>query len=193
MLLPDDSYVLSMTYRLIDRIPTLEEHRSLSERVGWGSVFRWDAIAASLAGTCCGAVATIDDGTVIGMGRVIGDGAYFFYLQDLAVDPTHQGRGVGSQLVQRLVEQVKILAGGDAFIGLFATSVAAPLYRRAGFDDQTPMQGMWQMARDHRIGDDSACPPSRRHVHAPQSSGLRSSPSARTPFGVQHAIRRHRT
>ena len=149
MLLPDDGYVLSMTYCFIDRIPTLEEHRSLSERVCWGSAFRWEAMSASLAGTCCGAVATIDDGTVIGMGRVIGAGAYFFYLQDLAVDPTQQGRGVGSQLVQRLVEQVKILAGGDAFIGLFATAVAAPLYRRAGFDDQTPMQGMWQMARVH--------------------------------------------
>src|ERR1035437_9043043 len=29
--------------------------------------FRWEAMSASLAGTCCGVVATSDDGTVIGI------------------------------------------------------------------------------------------------------------------------------
>ena len=56
-----------MTYRFVDRIPTLDEHQSLSELVGWRSAFPWEAMSASLAGTCCGAVATSDDDTVIGI------------------------------------------------------------------------------------------------------------------------------
>src|SRR5664280_2173420 len=56
-----------MTCRFVDRIPTVDEDQSLSKLVGWRSAFRWEAISASLAGTRCGAVATSDDVTVIGI------------------------------------------------------------------------------------------------------------------------------
>ncbi len=130
-----------------DRVPAPHEHRALAERVGWTDAFRWEAMAASLAGSCCGTVATTPDGTVVGMGRVVGDGAFFFYLQDLAVDPEHRARGIGRELTERLLAQVHVIAGGDAFVGLFATEEAVALYRLAGFDDQTQMRGMWQVVR----------------------------------------------
>ena len=136
---------MEITYT--DRVPTPQEHRTLAARVGWTDAFRWDAMPASLAGSCCGCVATTPGGTLVGMGRVVGDGAFFFYLQDIAVDPEHRGRGIGGELTDRLLAQVRTLAGGDAFIGLFATDAALSLYRRAGFDDQTRMRGMWQIAR----------------------------------------------
>lgn len=134
---------MEITYT--NRVPTPQEHRALGERVGWADTFRWDAMPASLAGSCCGTVAVTSDGTVVGMGRVVGDGAFFFYLQDLAVDPEHRARGIGRELTERLLAQVRVIAGGDAFLGLFATESAVPLYRRAGFDDQTQMRGMWQI------------------------------------------------
>ncbi len=136
---------MQITYT--DRVPTLLEHRALAERVGWTDAFRWEAMPASLAGSCTGTVATTPDGTVVGMGRVVGDGAFFFYLQDIAVDPQHGGRGIGSEITERLLAQVRDMAGGDAFVGLFATEAAATLYRRAGFDDKTQMRGMWQIVR----------------------------------------------
>lgn len=136
---------MEITYT--DRVPTLQEHRALAERVGWTDAFRWGAMPASLAGSCAGTVATTPGGTVVGMGRVVGDGAFFFYLQDIAVDPEHGGRGIGRELTERLLTQVRVIAGGDAFVGLFATEAAATLYRRAGFDDQTQMRGMWQIVR----------------------------------------------
>jgi ribosomal protein S18 acetylase RimI-like enzyme len=102
---------------------------------------------ASLAGSCAGIVATTPEGTVLGMGRVVGDGAFFVYLQDIAVDPQPEGSGIGREITGRLLAQVRVIAGGDAFVGLFATEAGATLYRRAGFDDQTQMRGMWQIVR----------------------------------------------
>jgi len=37
-----------MTYRFVDRIPTLVEHQRLGELVGWRRAFRWEAMSASL-------------------------------------------------------------------------------------------------------------------------------------------------
>ena len=134
---------MALTY--VERVPTYEEHRALAERVGWRDAFRWEAIPGSLAGSCCGVV-VIDDGRVVGMGRAVGDGAFFFYLQDIAVDPDRRREGIGREITRRLVAQVHRMAGGDAFIGLFATDEAVGLYRAMGFDDAS-MHGLWQVVR----------------------------------------------
>ncbi|MGB7980765.1 MAG: GNAT family N-acetyltransferase [Candidatus Nanopelagicales bacterium] len=134
---------MGITY--IDRVATAEEHRLLAERVGWADAFPWEAMPGSLAGSYCGTVALTGDAQVVGMGRAVGDGAFFFYLQDIAVDPEYQALGIGGELIRRLIDQVRGLTGGEAFIGLFATDAAIPLYRRAGFDDQGPLSGMWQV------------------------------------------------
>jgi len=83
------------TYVFDNRIPTLPEHRFLSDQVGWADSFRWSAMAASLAGSCCGTVVFTPSGHMVGMGRVVGDGAFFFYLQDIAVAPEHRDAGLG--------------------------------------------------------------------------------------------------
>ena len=136
-----------MSYTVIDRVATPEEHRMLADAVGWQGGFRWEAMPASLAGSCCGVVVTDLDGTAVAMGRAIGDGAFFFYLQDIAVHPGHQGKGLGRMVTGRLLRNIKDLAGGDAFVGLFATDPAVALYQREGFDDRSDMVGMWRMLR----------------------------------------------
>ena len=68
------------------------------------------------------------------MGRVVGDGGKFFYIQDLVVRPEHQGRGIGRRIVRRLVAAVEVAAPSSPFIGVFATPEAIPLYRELGMD-----------------------------------------------------------
>ncbi len=115
-----------------DRLPTVTEFGDLFESVGWP---RYDAAstAAALEGSLCGTVA-LSDGKVVAMGRVVGDGGQFFYIQDVIVRPGYQGRGIGRQLVCRLMSAIEEMAPGSPFIGVFATPEAIPLYRKLGLE-----------------------------------------------------------
>ncbi|GAB4575002.1 MAG: GNAT family N-acetyltransferase [Anaerolineae bacterium] len=131
-------------YALIERVPTTEEHRALFEAVGWHP-YTPQETAIALANSLHGVVAVVD-GHTIGMGRVIGDGGKFFYIQDFAVRPEHQGQGIGQAMLNRLLAFIQANAPGEPFVGLFATQAAIPLYRKYGFEPRTEvLSGMWMI------------------------------------------------
>ena len=127
-------------WRLERRVATPGEHRRLAEAVGWGEAFDWASLPASLDRSLAGVVA-IAGGNVVGMGRLVGDGVMYFYVQDVAVEPAWQGRGVGQAIVEALLAWIAATAPATAFVGLFATAEAMPLYRRNGFGTDG-LQGM---------------------------------------------------
>jgi GNAT superfamily N-acetyltransferase len=132
----------SAGWRLERRMATPAEHRRLAEAVGWGDAFDWPTLPASLDASLFGVVALTGDDAV-GMGRLVGDGVKYFYVQDVAVDPAWQGRGVGQAIVDALLAWIGEVAPSTAFVGLFATEGAMPLYRRNGFGTE----GLKGMAR----------------------------------------------
>jgi GNAT superfamily N-acetyltransferase len=133
------------TYTLLDRVPTPGEHRRLAEAVGWAHAFEWETMPVSLRASLAGVVA-LEGGQAIGMGRLVGDGVKYFYVQDLAVLPAHQGHGIGTALLHRLLDHAARTAPATAFVGLFAADGAVPLYQREGF---TPgdMTGMFRLVK----------------------------------------------
>ncbi|MCS0589578.1 GNAT family N-acetyltransferase [Massilia norwichensis] len=70
-----------------------------------------------------------DDGSLVGTGRVLGDGVDAAYLCDVAILPSHQGRGLGKAIVARLVEQAR----GHRKIILYAVPGKEAFYARFGF------------------------------------------------------------
>jgi GNAT superfamily N-acetyltransferase len=133
-----------VSYDFDDRVPTPAEHRGLSDSVGWTDAFAWEAVPASLAASFCGVVVT-HDGEPVAMGRVIGDGAHYFYVQDVAVHPDHQGRGLGREIIRRLVAAVDASAPAKAFVGLFAAGSSTPFYAEHGFAEHPGMTGMFRV------------------------------------------------
>jgi GNAT superfamily N-acetyltransferase len=133
-------------YRLVDRVATLEEYRHICTEVGWAEVMNFDAAATALPRSLYGVVAVLDN-QVVGMGRIVGDGAIFYYLQDVAVLPEHQGLGLGTQIVDRLVTLVRANAPEKAFFGVFAAEGTLPFYQRFGFDQHPALTGMFQVVR----------------------------------------------
>jgi GNAT superfamily N-acetyltransferase len=132
----------SAGWRIEHRVATPAEHRRLAEAVGWGDAFDWPTLPASLDASLAGVVALTGD-EAVGMGRLVGDGVKYFYVQDVAVDPAWQGRGVGQAIVDALLAWIGEVAPSTAFVGLFATEGAMPLYRRNGFGTE----GLKGMAR----------------------------------------------
>lgn len=74
-----------------------------------------------------------DGGTLVGAGRALADGGDCAYLCDIAVLPSHQGTGLGRQIVERLVA----LSAGYRKIILYAVPGKEPFYRKAGFRRMT--------------------------------------------------------
>lgn len=131
---------------LHDRLPTIDEYADLCTAVGWAPVLNFDAAPASLARSLLGVVAT-RDGRVVGMGRVVGDGAIYHYLQDVVVHPDLQRSGIGDAIVGRLVARIHAQAPERAFIGVFAATGTAPFYERHGFVEHEALLGMFQVVR----------------------------------------------
>ncbi|MFC0003056.1 GNAT family N-acetyltransferase [Micromonospora siamensis] len=133
-----------MEYRLVDRLPTVEEFVAVTRAVGWGDAYDPAAIPASLAATLH-AVVAVEGERVIGLGRLIGDGAIYYYLQDLAVLPERQRRGVGAAILRRLDEWLAGRASTRTFVGLFAAGDSVALYRRFGYAVHDDMTGMFRV------------------------------------------------
>ena len=70
-----------------------------------------------------------EDGVLVAAGRALADGADCSYICDVAILPSHQGRGLGHELIAQLVE----LSRGHAKIILYSVPGREGFYARHGF------------------------------------------------------------
>lgn len=110
---------------------------------GWGPIDP-AAVARGLGGSLAAYVARDPTGALVAMGRLVGDGGVYFYLQDVIVREDHRGRGLGDAITRRLLARAEALGGPGSFVGLMAAEGAAAFYRRFGFEERLPDRpGMW--------------------------------------------------
>lgn len=93
------------------------------------------------------------DQSPVAMGRLIGDGALFLLLCDVAVHPEHQRRGLGKRIMQAVVDYIDEHAP-YAYVSLVADKPAQKLYPLYGFEDVKPSIGMFRMLRGRRLQDE---------------------------------------
>jgi GNAT superfamily N-acetyltransferase len=134
---------MTESYQIVERLPTIQEYIALCLSVGWAENTNFDAAKVALPCSLYAVVALHDD-KVVGMGRVVGDGAIFFYIQDIAVHPVHQRKGVGTRIMNCLLEYIRVKAPKKAFVGLFAAGSATAFYAKFGFYPHPEMTGMFQ-------------------------------------------------
>lgn len=70
-----------------------------------------------------------DSGQLIAAGRALADGKDCAYICDVAVHPSHQGRGLGKEVVSQLVDFSK----DHRKIILYAAPGKEPFYKKLGF------------------------------------------------------------
>jgi ribosomal protein S18 acetylase RimI-like enzyme len=81
-----------------------------------------------------------DSGKLIAAGRALADGRDCSYICDVAVLPSHQGHGLGRELVSKLVE----LSKDHKKIILYAARGKEPFYRKLGFKRMTTAMAIFQ-------------------------------------------------
>lgn len=122
-------------YTLLDSLPTAEDFCRLREVSGL-SPKSLAAARIGLPNSVLGVCVT-DAGRTVGMGRVIGDGGTVFQIVDIAVEPGHQGQGLGKAIMARIMTRLKELAPG-AYVSLIADGEARHLYAQYGFAPVAP-------------------------------------------------------
>lgn len=74
-----------------------------------------------------------EGGALVAAGRAVADGVDCSYICDIAVHPSHQGRGLGREVIERLVAASR----GHRKIILYAVPGKEDFYRRFGFRRMT--------------------------------------------------------
>ncbi len=111
--------------------PSVEEFLNLRSKIGWGEL-DFNLAKTSLNNSLFHVIVR-DKSQLIGIGRVVGDGAMYFYIQDVIVDPSYQNSGVGSSLMERIENYLSVSAQEGSTIGLLAAKGKEAFYTRYGY------------------------------------------------------------
>ncbi len=99
--------------------------------------------AAALKGSWYGCYVTManDHSKAIAMGRIVGDGGWYFNIADMAVLPDHQRRGLGDAILRHLLAKIRADAvPGVSYVTLMADKPGRRLYEKHGFADAMPKE-----------------------------------------------------
>jgi GNAT superfamily N-acetyltransferase len=86
-----------------------------------------DLVGKAFQNSYC-VVFVFDNDLLIGVGRVISDGAYEAAMYDIAVCPSYQGKKIGKMIVNELHKELSGIS-----IILFARPGKEPFYRKIGY------------------------------------------------------------
>lgn len=126
---------MDSSYRLHAEIPAIDDYLRLRRIAGLTP--RSETAAAAGLPRSVAAMVVRHDGRAVGMGRAVGDGL-FYQVVDIAVDPAHQGRGLGKAIVAGLMDALRRLAPAEAYVSLIADGKANELYAKYGFVPTAP-------------------------------------------------------
>lgn len=142
-------------YDVREQTPTVEEFRRLRAAAGMSERSR-EAVERGLPNSqfavvvvASGAdVSSGDSEETVGMARVVGDGGTVYHICDMAVHPTHQRRGLGTRLMDAVMDWIAETAPPSAYVNLVAD--VEGFYERWGFEPTAPAsRGMF-----YRVGDE---------------------------------------
>ena len=120
------------TYTLTTAPPPLEEYLALRQLSGL-TPKRAEQAGPALANSWAWRTVQTQSGQTVAMGRVVGDGGWYFLVADMATLPEHQRNGLGRHILDNLVEQIRTRAPEGAYITLLADLPGQRLYDQVGF------------------------------------------------------------
>ena len=129
-----------------------EEMLSLAEAVGFGPDRTLERNRKAIEGSVFIATARCEN-KLVGLVRLISDGAYILHIADIMVHPSFQSKGVGSHLLNSAIDfaKEKSIGTGDSLgeFTLFANLETEDFYSKHNF---APMpNAMWFEDSDSRV------------------------------------------
>ncbi|KAI8946488.1 putative GNAT family N-acetyltransferase [Xylaria longipes] len=136
------SDLLPTGYVLVEGYPSVEDYLHVRTTSGLRPKTAEQA-SGSLQGSWYGVY--VAEETVptraVAMGRIIGDGGWYFLVADMATLPEHQRKGLGNAIMTNLLARVRSHAPkGTAYVVLGADAPGRKLYGKHGFRDTMPAE-----------------------------------------------------
>ena len=120
-----------MTSVTLTNTLNIQTYRALRGTTGWGMPDD-DHITTALSGSFHVATAW-QEGTAIGMVRIISDGALNAYVADLVVAPAQRGEGIGARLLLHIIRRLAKSLPSKTTIGLMSAHGVDDFYTKLGF------------------------------------------------------------
>ena len=136
-----------MAITVAQRKPSVEEFQSVVASVGFRA---HDKVAVGIAlRNTVFSVCAMEEEYIVGLGRVVGDGA--ISLTNIMVRPSHQRRGVGSLIVKALCSCVEALPYKNIVLEVVPLPGSVSFYERFGFKaSRNAPPGMVRWFNDER-------------------------------------------
>jgi GNAT superfamily N-acetyltransferase len=121
-----------MTLKFREEIPPVEQFWPLFLSTGWNQEYRLSPaeVMQGLRNSWY-AVSVYEDGELVGFGRLVSDTVLYAMIYDLIVTPGHQRQGIGSRILDLLVERCRKAKIRD--IQLFCARGKRSFYEKRGF------------------------------------------------------------
>lgn len=122
-----------LTLRAGDTV-TPEEYRAILRAVEWRLPDHPDVTLQSALATTWNVTARLATGELVGLARVLDDGALYASVWDVIVRPEFQRRGLG----RALMAEVLTHTADRYLVSLVSTAAGESLYRQEGFQERDP-------------------------------------------------------
>lgn len=115
--------------------PCVDEFLLLREKIGWTNP-AYEVAKLSLDNSLFH-VCIRTNSQLLGYGRVVGDGAMYFYIQDIMVNPDYQQQGIGAHVMHQVESFLENTAQPGSTIGLLAAHNKEAFYEKFGYCSRT--------------------------------------------------------
>ena len=117
--------------KIITRSVTAEEFIDMRKSVGWNYPDS-EIVEKGLNNTLYSVCAEIES-TIVAYGRIIGDGAFTLYIQDIMVKPNYQRTGIGMAIMTEIMAHIKNTYGKGTMVCLMAAKGKEEFYKKFNF------------------------------------------------------------
>jgi GNAT superfamily N-acetyltransferase len=129
---------MSPEYELVPAVPSVSDYLRLRRESGLSPKTEEQAQAALPGSWFACHVVLVATGETVAMGRILGDGGWYFHVVDMAVLPAHQRKGIGDTVLAALLDRIRAAAPPGAYVNLLADPPGVRLYERHGFEATAP-------------------------------------------------------
>jgi len=122
---------LNIEYK--ENILTAEDYLAIEKQMGGQYTTMEQAVCAMSHQLF--SIAAVHNGKIIGIARLNGDAAIFWYVNDVWVLPEYRGMGIASELVNRLIHYIKTNSFPNTYVSvcLMAAVGKESFYEKFGF------------------------------------------------------------